>query len=230
MTQDMTIEDKPAKWEETLRKIMTLIGRLALGYLFFTQLWWKLPPTYGCGADFAIKQEDGKGGYTKATGLCAWLGYESVFAKKEPREVLVADLFYWSGTPIKKIAVDISPIAKLNGQVIDNFIAPNIRWFGTVIWFSELFIAISMILGVLTRLGGLVALGVSAQLFIGLANIAIPGDYEWEWGYSLIVALSLLMIGLAPGRWLGFDALIRKALLPSARQGKKLARLLLLPT
>ena len=51
-----------ARWETSLRKIVIVIGRVALAYLFFTQLWWKLPPTYGCPASFEIKKEDGKGG------------------------------------------------------------------------------------------------------------------------------------------------------------------------
>jgi hypothetical protein len=45
-----------------------------------------------------------------------------------------------------------------------------------------------------------------------------------------MVVLSLLMIGLAPGRLFGIDALIRRALKPAADRGNVLAKLLLLPT
>jgi hypothetical protein len=218
-----------ARWEGWLRKAVTVLARVALAYLFFTQLWWKMPPNFGCGANLALRQETANGGYTKTTGLCTWLGYESIFAKK-PREFFVADLIYWAQSPVKKIAVDGSAIARLNGQIIDDFIAPNLSWFGYVIFWSEAFIVFTLFFGVLTRLGGLVALGVSTQLAIGLSGIAIPGDYEWEWAYWQMVVLSLLMIGLAPGRWLGIDALIRRALKPAADRGNALARLLLLPT
>ena len=44
------------RWEHTLRSIVLVIARLALAYLFFTQLWWKLPPRFGCPADFVLKQ------------------------------------------------------------------------------------------------------------------------------------------------------------------------------
>ena len=67
-----------------------------------------------------------------------------------------------------------------------------------------------MLLGLLTRLGGLTAIGVSAQLFIGLA--AIPRPFEWEWSYGLMILLSLLMFGLAPGRIWGVDAALRRRL------------------
>ena len=31
-----------------------LIARLIYGYLWYTQLLWKLPPTFGCPANFAV--------------------------------------------------------------------------------------------------------------------------------------------------------------------------------
>ncbi len=159
-----------ARWESVLRKLVVVIGRIALAYLFFSQLWWKLPPTYGCPADFALKKEDGK------------------------------------------------------------FIAPNIRWFGSVIFWSEFAIFASLFLGLFTRLGGLIALGVSTQLTLGLAGITIPGDYEWEWAYIQMIVLSLMMIGLTPGRYFGLDALLRRWLKPAADRGNVLAKLVLLGT
>jgi uncharacterized membrane protein YphA (DoxX/SURF4 family) len=219
-----------ARWETALRKIVIVIGRIALAYLFFTQLWWKLPPTYGCPASFEIKKDDGKGGYTKSSGLCTYLGYESIFADKGARKFLVAELKYWPQSPIKEISVDLTPLTRLNGQIIDSFIAPNLRWFGSVIWWSEFFIFASLFLGLLSRLGGLVALGVSVQLTLGLAGVPIPGDYEWEWAYINIVVMAVMMIGLAPGRIFGLDAVLRRLLKPAADRGNLLAKLLLLPT
>jgi hypothetical protein len=214
-----TLED--AKWEVYLRKAVIFFGRIALAYLFFTQLWWKLPPSFGCPSNFAFKEETSPGQYTKSSGLCTWLGYESIFAAKE-RQVLVAELNYAGGP---KIALDIGPLARLNGAIVDNIIKPNIRWTGYVIWLAEAFIVVTMLLGLFTRLGGLVALGVSGQLFVGLANVAIPGDYEWEWAYLLMIVLSVMMIGLTSGRILGIDSLIRRALAPAVQRGSRLAKL-----
>lgn len=220
-TSAMTYTDD-ARWEVLLRKAVIVFGRIALAYLFFTQLWWKLPPQFSCPADFTFKEETSPGQYNKSSGLCTWLGYESIFAKKPNREILVAELNYAGGP---RIALNIGPLAQVNGLVVDNIIKPNIRVMGYVIWLAEAFIVVTMALGLFTRLGGLVALGVSAQLMVGLANIAIPGDYEWEWAYNLMVVLSILMIGLAPGRILGLDALIRRWAVPAAAEGNVLARI-----
>jgi hypothetical protein len=219
-----------ARWEGALRRFVIVLGRLALAYLFFTQLWWKLPPQFGCPADFAIKKEDGKGGYTKSSGLCTYLGYEAIFADKGPRKFLVAELKYWPQSPIKEISVDLTPLTRLNGQFVTNVVAPNIRTFGHVIFWSEFAIFASLFLGLFSRLGGLIALGVSTQLTLGLAGVPIPGDYEWEWAYLTIMVLSILMIGLTPGRIFGVDALLRRWLKPAADRGNVLAKFVLLWT
>ena len=83
-----------------------------------------------------------------------------------------------------------------------------------------------MFLGLFSRLGGLIALGVSAQLMVGLANAALPGDFEWEWGYNLMVVLSIMMIGLAPGRIFGLDAIIRRWAVPAAANGNVVAKII----
>jgi hypothetical protein len=85
-----------------------------------------------------------------------------------------------------------------------------------------------MVLGLLSRLGALVAIGMSAQLLVGLAGI--PNPYEWEWSYILMVLLSILMFGLLPGRILGLDALLRPRLAAAAAHGNRAARAALLLT
>ena len=39
-------------WEARLQQAALVLLRIGLAYLFFTQLWWKLPPSFGCPADF----------------------------------------------------------------------------------------------------------------------------------------------------------------------------------
>lgn len=214
--------DQEARWEVTLRKAVIVFGRLALAYLFFTQLWWKLPPRYGCPADFTFKEEIAPGQYNSSSGLCTWLGWESIFANKPNREILLAELQYAGGP---RVSLNISPLARINGWVVDTIIKPNIQVMGTVIWLAEFAIFALLFLGLFSRLGGLIALGVSAQLMVGLANITIPGDYEWEWAYNLMVVLSIMMIGLAPGRILGLDVLVRRWAVPAAAQGNVLAKI-----
>ncbi len=224
MTTYSTTHPKTIAGEEILRKVVIVIGRLALAYLFFTQLFWKMPPTFGCPPDFAFTTgtiEGGRVQLQRTGGLCDWIGIEAVWST-QPRPFFVANLDS-RGAP--EIAVDLGWAARLNGLFIENFVMPNIRWFGWVIWGSEAFIFVSLLLGLFSRLGGLVAIGISAQLMIGLAGISTP--YEWEWSYNLMVVLSVLMFGLAPGRVLGIDVWLRPRLQTAADHSNRLAGWLL---
>ncbi len=210
-------------WEKTLQNVLVVVGRLALGYLFLTQLFWKMPPTFGCPPDFAFTTgtvNNGQVRLQRTSGLCDWIGVESAWAS-QPRPILVANVDN-QGAP--EFAVDIGLLARGNGAFIDNFVKPNIRWFGYAIWGMEALIAVSMILGLFGRLGGLVAIAQSAQLWVGLAGIGNP--FEWEWTYNMILALSLVMFAIAPGRVFGLDTLIRPRLLAAAEKGNKAAGLL----
>jgi hypothetical protein len=124
-----------------------------------------------------------------------------------------------------EIFIELGWAARLNGLFIENMVMPNIRWFGWLIWGAEAFIFVTMLLGLFSRLGGLVAIGMSAQLMIGLAGISTP--YEWEWSYILIFILSVMMFGLAPGRVLGVDAWLRPRLQTAAANGSRPAGWLL---
>lgn len=203
--QSTAIAATPA-WEEKLRRIALLLGRLGLAYLFFTQLFWKLPPTFGCSADFAFPVAAPAPTYWEggSGGLCYWLGLETIYAPNY-RQVLVTDL---RPIGLPKIGLDISPVAQMNAVLLEGIVKPGIAVFGWLIWLAEFWIFLSMLLGLFTRLGALVSLGVSLQLFIGLANI--PRPYEWEWSYGTIILLSIVLLGTAPGRWLGVDAWLRR--------------------
>jgi len=200
-------------WDQAVRNVCIVIGRLGLALLFFTQLFWKLPPTFGCTNEFAFPKlaegktindrniVDGNG----SGGLCYWIGLESVYAPRF-RQVLVVDDNQQGG--IERWGVDISPLAQGNAAFIDNVIKPTIGFSGWLIWGAEAFIVVSMLLGLFTRLGALTALGVATQLYVGLANI--PSPFEWEWAYGAIIIIAILMLGIAPGRIFGIDALLRK--------------------
>ena len=210
-------------WETTLQRAALIIARLTLAYLFFTQLWWKTPPSFGCPADFAFTTASVSSGrlqLQRTNGLCDWIGVESVWAQ-QPRPILASNLDN-RGNP--EIAIDIGFLARLNGAFIDGFVKPNIQWFGYVVWGMEAFIFVSLFFGLFSRLGGLVALVQGAQLTIGLAGIGNP--VEWEWSYNWLVPLSIVMIAFAPGRYLGLDALIRPRLLAAAERGNRIARVL----
>ena len=216
-----TVPQRFSGLEPFLQKAVLVIARLALGYLFFTQLWWKSPPAFGCPADFKFTIADTSGRLQRTSGLCDWIGVESVWASR-PHPLLVANLDN-QGAP--EISVDVGLLARANGAFIDSFVKPNIRWFGYAVWGMEAFIFVSLFFGVFSRLGGLVALAQSAQLWMGLSGIGNPN--EWEWSYNMFVVLSLLALAFAPGRVFGVDALLRPLFKSAAEKGNRLGRWLL---
>ncbi len=199
-------------WDR-LPQVLLVIGRLGLAYLFFTQLFWKLPPSFGCGDDFRFTSANPDGSLARTGGLCDWVGIESAWAQR-PRKLLETNL---DGRGGSDVFLPIGALARANGAFIDNVVKPNIRWFGWLIWGSETFIFVSLFFGLISRLGGLVAVGMTAQLVIGLAGISEP--YEWEWGSLTALFLAIALFALAPGRYFGLDALLRPRLLRAAEGG-----------
>src|SRR5262245_20984133 len=101
---------KVASWEEPLRRAAVLLARLALAYLFFTQLFWKFPPSFGCPPDFAFTTPNAEGKLQRTSGLCDWIGVEGAWSTRE-RPFFVADM-QPAGGP--KLAVDLGWAARLN--------------------------------------------------------------------------------------------------------------------
>ncbi|MDQ3360930.1 MAG: hypothetical protein M3534_04555 [Actinomycetota bacterium] len=211
--------------ERSITVIAIAIASIGLGYLFFTQLWWKAPPTFSCTEDYAFSQASPEGNLAREPGLCGWIGIEAFYADK-PRELFSANII--RSNPGPELSIPIGIAQQANGAFIENVVKPNIRWFGYVIWGTEAFIFLSLCLGFMSRLGALAAIGMSAQLTIGLAGI--PQPYEWEWSYQTILLLSIVMFGLAPGRYFGLDRLLRPRLMALSERGGKFSRLLLLFT
>ena len=81
-----------------------------------------------------------------------------------------------------------------------------------------------LLLGLFSRLGALIAVGVSAQLLIGLSGI--PNPYEWEWAYNTIFVLALVLFAFAPGRVFGIDTLLRPRFLAMKARGSFIGRVL----
>lgn len=217
-------DSSSTRTDTLLYKICIFIARLGLAYLFFTQLFWKLPPEFGCTNDFAFPQPAAENHWTGngSGGLCYWMGIESIYAP-EYRQVLVSDMRP-AGLP--KIGLNIAPLAKANALLLDNVLIPNISFFGWVIWLAEFWIFLSMLLGLFSRLGALVSIGVVGQLWVSLANI--PRPYEWEWAYGAILLLSVALLGAAAGRFVGVDGWLRPRIAKPAEEGRLWARAALL--
>jgi hypothetical protein len=95
---------------------------------------------------------------------------------------------------------------QLQSTLVRDLVLPNIAVFGPLVHAIEVFIAVSLVLGAVTRLGGALGALMAINLWLGLYNA--PG--EWPWTYMFLVVLQLIFLINPPGRSLGIDALARR--------------------
>src|SRR3989440_12879251 len=88
------------------------------------------------------------------------------------------------------------------------------------IWTAELLVAISLMFGLFTRFGAILATILSLQLYVGLAYA--PG--EWIWTYGMLVLLALALVAVPAGRRLGVDQWLAPRL-QAAGQQHRIARI-----
>lgn len=210
------------------QKAALILVRLALAYLFFSQLWWKVPPSFGCPADFSFTTgalQEGRVRLNRTGGLCDWLGIQSFYAANREWRVFETNLDNTGGP---EIFLNLTFLRQFNGWIVNNIIMPNIGLFGWLIWLAEFSIVILVGFGLFSRLGGLIGLGVSMQLAVGLAGI--PNPFEWEWVYLNMVFLSIVVIAIAPGRFFGIDTLLIPRFRALAEKGSPIGRIGLLLT
>ena len=93
---------------------------------------------------------------------------------------------------------------QLQSDLVRDLVLPNIAVFGPLVYAIEVAIAVSLILGLATRLGGALGTPMAINLWLGLYNA--PG--EWPWTYMFLVVIQLLYVLDPPGRSLGVDALV----------------------
>lgn len=129
-------------------------------------------------------------------------------------------LFYWTQEMVKYSF--LAP-HKLFVQMV---VLPHFLLFAWVTLLTELFIGVSHVLGLFTRLGALAALAMSTNLLIGLAR----SPAEWPWSYIMLMGYALLFLTAHPGRVLGLDGVLARRLQPVGVAQRPLARVLALMT
>src|SRR6266699_3873247 len=138
--------------------------RIFVGYLWFQQLFWKLPPTFA--------------------GLYGYVVRESQHAIIPGYGVLLQHTFL-AGCPDLSSPVGCTAFVPL----------------AACVWTAELLVSISLLFGLFTRFGAILATILALQLYVGLAYA--PG--EWIWTYGMLVLLALVLVAVPAGRRLGAD-------------------------
>lgn len=203
-------------WEANLAGYGLGIARIVVGLLWFSQLLWKLPPTFGCPSNFQFSTRT-----TFTSGLCDWIGREAAYAGN--LKIFNLDLHLLGGT---NFAIDISPLSSLYGAFLNGFVLPNFSWFSWVILGLELFITVTVLFGLFSRLGALAGTAQAAQLTIGL--LPVPG--EWEWTYILLTVANFMLFATAAGRYLGVDAWLHPRAVAQVKTGNMVAKIIALIT
>jgi uncharacterized membrane protein YphA (DoxX/SURF4 family) len=107
-------------------------------------------------------------------------------------------LRFWMGEMVQYAAF------KPHGALVNDLILPHFKIFAFQVWAGETFIAVSLMLGLFTRLGGLLGTLMAINLWLGLYN----RPNEWPWTYFFLILLNGFFVFLRAGRALGIDALI----------------------
>jgi uncharacterized membrane protein YphA (DoxX/SURF4 family) len=110
-----------------------------------------------------------------------------------------AGLQYWMQQEADHAAI------ALQGALVRDIVLPNIAVFGPLVYLVELAIAVSLLLGLLSRAGALLGLLMGLNLWLGLYS----ADNEWPWTYMFLVMIQAWFVIEPPGRVLGADVLLR---------------------
>jgi uncharacterized membrane protein YphA (DoxX/SURF4 family) len=89
---------------------------------------------------------------------------------------------------------------------VRDVILPHFTPIGVCVFFIEIAIGVSLMLGLLTRLSAFGGALFIANLWLGLYRV----DSEWPWSYVFLILLLALFSLEAFGRSLGCDALFRE--------------------
>jgi uncharacterized membrane protein YphA (DoxX/SURF4 family) len=89
-------------------------------------------------------------------------------------------------------------------RFVKDVVLEHFRFFAPQVWFAEVVIAISLILGVFTRLGATLGFLMAVNLWFGLYR----ASFEWPWTYFFLIVVNGTFAVYRAGRSLGVDALI----------------------
>ena len=125
-------------------------------------------------------------------------------------------LWYWVQQEIQY------PTVTAFKDFLVNVMIPHWTFFGWMTLITETFISVTLILGLFTRFGSLVAIGMAANITIGILGV----PHEWVWTYVMLIALPAVLLLTDAGRSFGLDAFVAPRLDRAAASGSRLAWLI----
>ena len=125
-------------------------------------------------------------------------------------------LWYWVQQQIQY------PTVAAHKDFLVNVMIPHWTFFGWMALITETFIGATLILGLGTRLASVVAIGMAANITIGILSV----PHEWGWTYTMLIMFPVLFLLTDAGRSFGVDAFLAPPLDRAAAGGNRLARLI----
>src|SRR6266536_4647433 len=155
--------------------------RIFVGYLWFQQLFWKMPPDFRGLYPYIIRESQ--------PTIIPGYGY------------ILQHTFLTGCTSLSTPAGCTAFVPLAAG-----------------VWTAELLVTISLMFGLFTRFGAILATILAVQLYVGLAYT------EWIWSYGMLVLLVLVFVAVPAGLRLGVDLWLAPRL-QAAGQRHRVARI-----
>jgi uncharacterized membrane protein YphA (DoxX/SURF4 family) len=92
----------------------------------------------------------------------------------------------------------------LQADFVKKIVLPHFYFFAPQVYAGEVLVAVSLMLGLFTRLGGAIGALMAINLWFGLYR----SESEWPWTYFFLVLIQIMFVAYRPGRSLGLDAFI----------------------
>jgi uncharacterized membrane protein YphA (DoxX/SURF4 family) len=107
-------------------------------------------------------------------------------------------LRYWMGEMAKWASTG------LQRHFVNAVVLPHFYFFAPQVYLSEVLIAVTLILGLFSRLGAFLGALMAINLWLGLYR----SPAEWPWTYFFLIVIQIMLLVQRPGRSWGLDAIL----------------------
>jgi len=114
----------------------------------------------------------------------------------------VEEIARWASTGIQR-------------QFVKDVVLPHFYFFAPQVYFGEVLVAVSLILGLFSRVGAFLGALMAVNLWLGLYR----SPSEWPWTYFFLVLIQLTFVFQPPGRSWGIDAFFLRKQTDSDEEG-----------
>jgi uncharacterized membrane protein YphA (DoxX/SURF4 family) len=110
---------------------------------------------------------------------------------------------------------------RAHARFVKDVVLPHFHFFAPQVYFAEVAIALSLMLGLFTRIGGALGFVMAVNLWLGLYR----APAEWPWTYFFLLLVNGTFAVLHAGRSLGLDAILAGRAAPERRGLRRLVEL-----